>query len=224
MTKNEITAIIRDAFKQAVAFAKAEGWVRPNWTCDLRIDPSDRRTRSWGGTRGGQPFISLAIASYVKGKEYFVEYASYAADPVIGSVKGSVEKSLRALVMHELTHAFQFSGSVKAMAGSNQSAQIDVRGHGALFKQLYRQLRVKFVNDVVAAPVDYVDYTVTPVPQKVQEAPEVTITRQEAFVMISKQFAAGTTASSIIRLLVNKGMKKTTATTYVYQIKSKHGF
>ena len=82
---------------------------RPSFSLVYKVDMSPQRRRSWGGKRRSQehPFISLALARFVQ-REFvdFREYASFASDPVIGSLYGVHWKiAIDALVAHEVAHA-----------------------------------------------------------------------------------------------------------------------
>lgn len=221
------TQLINKIYDEATAYARDRGWVDSAWTCDVKIDASPRRTRSWGGQRGRRPFISLAVRPHLNGT--LVEYSSFRDDPEIGTVTGSVEKALAALTVHELAHAIQYSGNKDAIAGNSLEAKQDTGGHGVLWRKIYRALRKNFVNNKewpllgVGSYRDddgwssdyYASCTFAHL-----RAPSRTEARQLAFEM----FKRGCTASEIIRHLVAKSMKKTTASTYVYEVKSAYSF
>lgn len=215
---NKTTFLITDVFNRAVAHAKQQGWVDADWTCGLKIDPSRRRVRSWGGQRNGKPFISLAINSHLTGR--LTEYDSFKTDSDIGSVTGSVEKALAALTMHELAHAIQYSGDTTAIAGNSVEASNDRHGHGALWRKIYRELRVLFVNNVQWAP--YSDQLSAEIHSVAQT---VTFSRkQDAQRIALYWFRKGHRAPDIIKRLVKLNVKKTTAAAYVYEIKSLYSF
>lgn len=211
------TQLINKVCKEAIAYAREQGWVDSKWTCDVKIDTSPRRTRSWGGQRGLRPFISLAIRPHMNGT--LVEYSSFKNDPEIGTVTGSVEKALAALTVHEIAHAMQYTGNKNAMAGNSVEAKRDTHGHGALWRKIYRALRNNIVNNKEWAPVEK---TTTNDVQLVltSSAPS----RAEARRLAYNMFKQGSTAGEIIRHLVAKSMKKTTASTYVYEVKSAYSF
>lgn len=210
------TQLIDKVYKEAVAYARAQGWVDSKWSCEVKIDTSPRRTRSWGGQRRGKPFVSLAIRPHLRGT--LTEYSSFKNDPDIGTVTGSAEKAIAALTVHELAHAMQYSGDRNAMAGNNVAAKRDAYGHGALWQKIYRELRVKIVNGKQWTPVESGTAEVKMI--LTSSAP----TRGEARRVAVQMFREGSTAADIIRHLVGLNMKKTTASTYVYEMKSMYAF
>jgi hypothetical protein len=125
----------------------------PDFDIKIRCDHSPRRTRSWGGIRRGVNFISLALNRYSIRMHYdepmtFLEYPSFSNDPVIGTLsKVSWKKALSALIAHEISHAVTL-GSLKQTAISAHGLDITEGGkHGLLWKNVYRKLRVLFVNN-----------------------------------------------------------------------------
>lgn len=116
----------------------------------IRCDYSTNRKCSWGGIRRGKNFISLALNKYSLASHYndpmtFNEYPSFASDPIIGTISGNWQKALAALIAHEMAHAVEL-GSIKQNAVSAHG--LNVRGkHGPLWKEIYRKLRINFVNN-----------------------------------------------------------------------------
>lgn len=207
------TQLINKICKEAIAYAREQGWVDSKWNCAVKIDTSPRRSRSWGGQRYGKPFVSLAIRPHLNG--VLTEYSSFKNDPEIGTVSGSVEKALAALTVHELAHAMQYSGNKTAMAGNSVEAKRDTHGHGALWRKIYRALRVNIVNNKQWAPYQKDDKTTI----KMILA-STCPSRAEARQIALRMFREGNKAGDIIRHLIGRNMKKTTASTYVYEVKS----
>jgi hypothetical protein len=133
----------------------------------VRLDFGFHRTTSWGGTkRGGIPFVSLAVRKYLAGAVSsgmdwnFIEYKNFQNDPVIGSLKNVTwQEAVRCLVAHELAHAAQYFKPVtiaaKAAFGMSgmDGASKDAKGHNVLWRKIYSDLRITFINGKVAPPV-----------------------------------------------------------------------
>ena len=120
----------------------------------VKLDFSNRRTRSWGGRRNGNNFISLSLKKYLTASENnrrvdFVEYATFNDHRTIGGIYYAHWKNaLLGLIAHELAHAAQFSDVGVNVAAGNKYDSRDSRGHGVVWKKIYTGLRINFVNNV----------------------------------------------------------------------------
>jgi hypothetical protein len=150
-----------------LSIAKMETYVQmklsaPTFKLKTTISFGDRRCRSWGGIRGGRPFVSLAVKRFeiarVAGTAIdFLEYSNIKSDPVIGSLAGvSWTKAVDALVAHEIAHAVQYYPGTKknAMAafGFNDSQSRSLKNHNIFWQKIYADLRTKFVNGADSFP------------------------------------------------------------------------
>lgn len=221
MEIREIEAVVDQTVAECKAFFLKNGWVDSKWTVDVKTSFSGRRNRSWGGMKRGRSFISLALSGYMinSATKTFPEYRSFAHDKEIGTYVGSVANCLRALIIHEMCHAIQFTGSA---ASAFKMKGEDTRGHGALWKTLYRQTRNTLLNYRNEANIPVVK-TATPKAKpvkKIVDRQQNAMGRQEALMYIRSMINRGFTKSEVINLLVTKfDYKKTTATTYVYSVK-----
>lgn len=113
--------------------------------------------KSWGGTHhGGHPFVQFGLERYVSvvqgnGICDFNEYPSFAFDKVIGSlINVHWTKAISALVAHEIAHAIQFFGPLNAVdalfSSKSDITCTEMRGHKKLWKNIYKDLRIQFVN------------------------------------------------------------------------------
>lgn len=218
MQANQIQAIINEAVEDCTKHFKARGWASDNWKCDVRVDFSNSRNRSWGGQRRGRPFISLAVGHYVgRDNADFIEYKSFRADSQIGSVKGNTARAIKALVIHEMCHAIQFSGTdrMSASFGVDKYSK-DSRGHGYLWKSLYRISRSALLNSsTVNVPAPIAQSVQSPIAQPAG----ATMKRSDALEWIRESKRRGHSNKTIINtLVVVHNFKKTTATTYTYSV------
>lgn len=218
MTPRDITNLVHATVKECTNLFKANGWASSSWSVKVVASFSTHRNRSWGGTRRGNPFISLSLNKYVgTALANFVEYKSFARDPEIGSVMSNTVNAIRALVAHEMCHAIQFSGT-SGMAAS-VGALGDCRGHGMLWKSLYRIARKAIVNGNTKTVNELTSNVVQLVKSSPVQPATNTVKRAEALRLIATWKHYGYTRSSIIAKLVTEyGFKKTTATTYTYTI------
>lgn len=146
----------------------------PNLAPRVLMSFKRHRTTSYGGLDGsGNPYISLVLRRYALVEPHtatMTEYASYRADPVIGSVKGSWKKAIAALVAHELAHVVQVLCAVSSRRCRSlgiDPSEADA-GHGDFWKGIYRDLRVNFVNNGECETVAYtVPVPVVPVVKRV---------------------------------------------------------
>lgn len=130
-----------------------------------RCDAGKRRTTSWGGIRNGNGFISLCVKRYLttNGDMRFKEYAHVAADPVIGSVQGDWKAILSVLIAHEVSHAvvhvvFPYRVYRNAVFRGDPLPDWpshDHASHGKLWQHIYRDLRVRFVNNQAYRNLSY---------------------------------------------------------------------
>lgn len=140
MTEDQIYNLVHSTVNRCTEFFYDTGLVKPNWSVQTTISFCSRRVNNWGGVRAnGQPFISLALNSYLNtSRESFHEYVEFANDKLIGSIYNSTNKSIRALTMHELSHAVELSNPTKAArAIGMRLTQKDLVGHGELWKNIY---------------------------------------------------------------------------------------
>lgn len=220
-SKRQIDTFVQRLSKQCLAHAKERGWIDDKFTLSIRIDTSARRTRSWGGVKYSGPFVSLAVNRYLNTQNaVFHEYRSFQHDPMIGTVRGSAEKALAATFVHELSHCLQFS----VKAGSfDQSITSDERGHGLLWKEIYRKLRQQFVNNMEFTATESVVTATTPV---VRTAP--TISRADLYakfyVYLPSIKAGRTTVYKVAQhLAATFNLNPKTVTTYCYGFKRELG-
>lgn len=217
MNPKQIATLVHNTVHECNEFFVTQGWATKGWTPMVRISFSQHRNRSWGGRRHGRPFISLALRRFVgQDKADFNEYPSFRHDSEIGSVQGNTIKAIKALVVHEMCHAIQYSAPAQAFATGGIVTN-DVKGHGTLWKTAYRLARNALVNhDNHTLPVT----TKAPVQAKAVKAEATnTMKRQEALEWIRNLKSAGVTNRTIIEMLVDKySFKRTTATTYTYSV------
>lgn len=217
LTAGQVSAIVDQTVEQCTELFKSQGWASITWKADVKKAFSGRRNRSWGGRRNGSPFISLALIRYVgrSSEQSFIEYKSFQQDPEIGNVLDNTVNAIRALVIHEMCHAIQYTGSDKMAASAGIKSlgwTGDAVGHGQLWKTLYRITRNALLNkDVKVVEVSEI--------KEVEVARTHTMSRPNALYLIRSRKAAGVANKDIIAELVNRhGYKKTTATTYVYSV------
>lgn len=214
MNERDIAAAVTCAVKQCKNLFIERRWVNSDWNPKVVTSFSRRRARSWGGKRNGIPFISLSLHHFInKTTATMHEYKSFERDPEIGTISGPTEQVIRALVAHEMCHAAQFSG-VAANAAKIAGNYKDLRGHGRVWKNMYRETRRALVNGnnvpVVSAPEEK---------EIVSEPPQNMIKRKEALRLIASWRHAGHPNAVIIsRLVIQYGFKKSTATTYTYSV------
>jgi hypothetical protein len=212
----EIRSIIVDAFGEMVDHLRVK-LDNPNWMPKLNISFSTHRRRSWGGVRNGRAFITMNVFSWVGFKRgTFHEYASFKHDPEIGGIDNCTRvKGLRCIVAHELAHAAQYSiivgqGGDKCFAHGG----FDDRGHGALWKQIYRDLRVNFCNGETKMEAVTQTQTTQAVVAKPVKEKKLT-NRAKAFDIVNAN--PGKTNSEFVALVMEAlKVSKANAYTYVY--------
>ncbi len=145
-----IDQFVLNSVSEMIGYIREE-YNTPEFDIKVRCDYSPHRRCSWGGRRNGVNFISLALNHYEKARVAntpitFNEYASFATNPVIGSVtKVEWSTALSALIAHEIAHAVSLGSIKEDVASAHGSA--NTGKHGFLWKTIYRKLRVNFVNN-----------------------------------------------------------------------------
>lgn len=98
--------------------------------------------RSWGGL----DYISISDRHDSKPRKRvyeYIEYKSFCNDPVIGSVKGTSEVCISAVVAHELSHWIHHN----LIKETGTPKKGDNAPHGKIWKSIYADLRQRFVNE-----------------------------------------------------------------------------
>ena len=212
---NQVKAIVEKAFNEMVKHLRVRLDV-PSWNPKLGISFSQHRRRSWGGVRRNSPFVSMNLFAWIGFRRgEFREYASFKHDPVIGGIKDCTrEQGLRCLIAHELAHAAQYS-IIVGIKGSKCFAHggIDDRGHGALWKQIYRDLRVNFCNGETRMETAVQTQPKQTVAKPVKE--KKLTNRTKAFEIVNAN--PGKTNSEFVALVMEAlKVSKANAYTYVY--------
>ena len=157
-------AIVLATVAEFETWAKKTYGVAEDWTVVVRFEWARTRNRSWGGiysdrsrsyemnhSLGEGARISLAMSKRVPSDHRkmvfdsnddfsFHEYKSFCRDDEIGDFTGSWEDCLRVLTIHECAHALQYTPK----AVDKEYDKKEVRGHGQLWKDLYRAARRNF--------------------------------------------------------------------------------
>jgi hypothetical protein len=182
----ETEVMVREALREMVQHIRVK-LNKPDWSCrlKLRFEGSKLRCSRGGLGRDMKPYISLALNTYRWGADFanqtFEEYKSFAWDRVIGSLRNVTKRTcVRAIVAHELAHAVQFTLMFKmATASEYAHGGVNDRGHGVLWKEIYRDLRINFVNgennmskknEVKAVEVPVTTEVATPAPAAKRKA------------------------------------------------------
>lgn len=170
VTIEVVRAFTNALVSEMIAHVRKE-YKHTRFDVDVRCDAGLRRTTSWGGMKDGNGFISLCVKKYLhnSGDFTFKEYAHVASDPVIGSIKGEWKATLSALIAHEVAHAVVhvvfpyriYSTAVLRKEPLPNWPSHDFTSHGKLWQHIYRDLRVKFVNNQAYRSLTY---TVPPPP------------------------------------------------------------
>lgn len=138
LTKDQINSKMKSIHYEVRDFARTLPGLE-DYTPTLKLDWSPTRKFSRGGLYSNNPGVNYAMVQTVHSIEdnFFGEYASFSADPYIGSVKTTNwELICYTLSCHEQAHAirgFQEDGAA-------------ARVHDSHWKDVYRILRNKFVN------------------------------------------------------------------------------
>lgn len=155
-TQKAISKYAFECFEESVAYI-CKKYRLKGWTPTLIVDTSMQFTVCSGGFqyRNRSPFIILVFHNLEKrnsnGLRYMDEYDSFSKDPVIGSFETmNWKKVIAGYMMHELAHALHWTPGTgtKIRNALKLEAKImkDKRPHGPLWKAIYRDLRVRFVN------------------------------------------------------------------------------
>lgn len=164
VTIEVVRAFTNALVSEMIAHVRKE-YKHTRFDVDVRCDAGLRRTTSWGGMKDGNGFISLCVKKYLhnSGDFTFKEYAHVASDPVIGSIKGEWKATLSALIAHEVAHAVVhvvfpyriYSTAVLRKEPLPNWPSHDFTSHGKLWQHIYRDLRVKFVNNQAYRSLSY---------------------------------------------------------------------
>lgn len=118
----------------------------------LKVSWSMSRAASRGGVRNKRGWVSLAISNLKDevGVYLFTEYFHIGDSPQIGSCHGGWRIYLAALVAHEVAHAAQHAslpGYAAHPVGLKEFSVGDMKkAHGFGWQEIYRYLRVNWVN------------------------------------------------------------------------------
>jgi hypothetical protein len=148
--------VIQELYNQ-VQFCKNKFDLPNDWFPELTVSFDQRKKNSRAGRNSNKkPFLSLALHSYLKPLNGFLEYDEYTTNMLIGSfTSNSWQLCVTALISHELAHAVQFTMPDSMLEVENEKHamfyQLGKRGgdHGDLFRLIYKTLRVEFVNKAV---------------------------------------------------------------------------
>ena len=152
----EVEATARVMIKHACALLrrKASPLKAPKgFHADLRLKLSwhENRTYSRGGVRNGNPWVSLALSELRPNRAVFNfrEYDHIAKSPNLGTCHGPWQVYLAALVAHEVSHAVQHKclKMGRPYWGEFSRSQLR-RAHGTGWQEVYRYLRVSWVNQL----------------------------------------------------------------------------
>jgi len=137
---------------EAVDFRWSE---RLNWFSDkfyFKTSWASGRRISCGGYRNQHPFVSFALKGRFDvdtSKSEFHEYASIKKSPHIGSCSGTLDVMLAVQCAHELAHAAQCTAWLSSLAiTTTVTGRSLMKTHGEGWKEVYRYLRVNWVNQM----------------------------------------------------------------------------
>jgi len=122
-------------------------------------------------SRAGAHVIKINLGAWWHyGRPEFVEYSFFSKDPVIGTIKTHSEwDELLVLAAHELAHHIQH----RYAKYLPRYRSINDRGHGDIFKSIYRYLRRDFVNKKINTDYtshgDWDTFTVKPKVKRVMK-------------------------------------------------------
>jgi len=123
----------------------------PPLTIRFEVATKKSGQASHGGSRG----ITIDVTDYMNGHDRFIEYASIAKDPVIGTIllAGNRENVLFALVAHEVAHHVQrkYATRMTSLRNKPEWEAMMRKPHGKGWQMIYRWLRRELVNPAVAA-------------------------------------------------------------------------
>lgn len=158
VTQKNVEQFIQSFTGKMVSYVRVK-YACPTFNPVVRVSFAERRTTSRGGIRRGNSFISIVakrflVAAQSTGMMDEPEYKSFNRDPVIGGLYNITwKKALASLLAHELGHAIQFDrgtkvGAKKVLGVENLDDRNEIlRGHDWFWKQIYADLRVRFVNN-----------------------------------------------------------------------------
>jgi hypothetical protein len=180
MAISKIQVVVEQFAKEMASRMEAHVRIRynvPDFKLKTRISFAPNRKLSRGGTKMGEPFISLVCKRHLESAENntpltFYEYAHIKNDPVIGEVKNvSWQIALGALIAHEVAHSIQYYTDTKQSAKEVFGIQDVVKdkmllNHNWLWQQIYADLRTEFVNGKIVISAAPVVSTPVSTPQK----------------------------------------------------------
>ncbi|WP_415912902.1 hypothetical protein [Neptuniibacter sp. QD37_11] len=150
----EVIAFAQSALQDALEYIMSEAFpvsVPSEFESELHFKINFTNRCSWGGINAQKkPFVSLALQRYLPpaGSYTFLEYSHLDRQEGIGTVNGSKEACIAALVAHEVCHAVQMTlmkpqhhHGLKSI--TTQELKV---AHGKGFQSLYRYLRHNWVN------------------------------------------------------------------------------
>lgn len=240
--KQVVAGIVRAACDKMVPHIR-EKLGYPEWTPRVSVSFDYRRVRSYGGVKPTKgwwkneryyPYMSLACFPLLEdGKGEFNEYASFADDTDIGNlpINSPREQCVWALVAHELAHCVQWSlmyivDPRKKKFVKYAHGGLTDRGHGVLWKEIYRDLRVNFVNGGV--PMEAVEQTnvaaVNVAGQKVAKpVKEKRVTNRSKVNAIFNANKDKKTSDVVALVMEELKVSKSYAYTYVYLARKEAG-
>ena len=110
----------------------------------LKISPTG--VRGHGGK--DSIYIGLQYYQFRKGSGEYIEYKSFAKDPVIGNIHCRTNfQRLLLVVAHEVAHHVQYKYCPNVPRFKNTYK----KGHGDCFKAVYRYLRADLINPMILA-------------------------------------------------------------------------
>lgn len=198
------------------------------WTPNISVSFSERRRRSYGGVkyykkdREYKPWMSLAAIYFLENNsDCFHEYSEFADDREIGNlpVGASREQCIWALVAHELAHCVQWSLITKVFSRSSikyAHGDDDDRGHGALWKEVYRDLRVNFINGGVKMEAAVQNQTNVVNMSGVKAPKEKRVTNRSRVNAIFEANKDKKTSDIVALVMEDLKISKSYAYTYVY--------
>lgn len=214
--RRQIVGAVREACDDMVPYIRNKLGDQ-KWFPKVTTSFSLRRTRSWGGVRNGKPFISLHLTNWLGSLVgTYHEYAQFRADPEIGEIDYCVRRQgIYALVAHELAHAAQWSlilGVTKGYNAEYAHGGLTDRGHGALWQEIYRDLRNNFVNGE-----KYMENVQIAQPTKpVKPVKEKKLTNRTRVFDLVKANAGKSTTELVALVMQELKVTKANAYTYVY--------
>ena len=154
VSRKIVKEFVKQELNTQVQYCKEQFKLPDDWYPELTVSFDQRKKNSRAGRNiHKKPFLSLALHSYLKPVNGFLEYEEYTNNMLIGSfTSSSWQLCLTALISHELAHAVQFT--LPDMKQEGEQAMFYVLGqrggdHGDLFRLIYKTLRKQFVNTQV---------------------------------------------------------------------------